>query len=338
MPAARRLLLAKFNPQIGINRPVGSAVGTAHILLSYTCIWTLQNIQLHAPRFRHPHSELRIKCILVISYTNIISKEMPELPEVNTVKKTFHTTVLDLDIIRVSVYDEVILRNRSASQFKQALEGRRFVDTYRQGKYFFGILDNGLHILFHLGMTGDLVYYFSEDDQPRYERFCMQFSDGLILGYNDPRKFSNIRVIEDLPLYLQEIKLGPDALVISQDAFETIFNNRKTSLKAVLMNQQLIAGIGNLYADEICYQAKIHPASSAGALSSNHLNVLYQRMRHILLEACDREAYYQIYPDDWFWQLRSDENRVLKGKGTVRKLKIGGRTTYFVDGYQKLIE
>lgn len=263
---------------------------------------------------------------------------MPELPEVNTVKKNFHTTVLDLDITSVSVHDAVILRNRSARQFERELEGRRFVDTYRQGKYFFGILDNGIHILFHLGMTGDLVYYFTEEDQPKYERFYLQFADGMILGYNDPRKFSNIRVIEDLKQYLEEIKLGPDALAIEQDAFEAIFPNRKTSLKAVLMNQQLIAGIGNLYADEICYQARIHPASSASALSRKHLKILYDLMRQILQEACDRDAYYQVYPDDWFWKWRSDENKVLPGKGTVAKMKIGGRTTYFVEGYQKLID
>ena len=263
---------------------------------------------------------------------------MPELPEVNTVKKNFHTTVLDLDITRVSVHDAVILRNRTARQFEQELEGRRFVDTYRQGKYFFGILDNGIHILFHLGMTGDLIYYFTTEDQPRYERFCIQFADGMTLGYNDPRKFSNVRVIEDLPQYLQEIKLGPDALTIEQEAFEAIFSNRKTSLKAILMNQQLIAGIGNLYADEICFQARIHPASTASALSRKHLKILYDLMRKILQEACDRDAYYQVYPDDWFWKWRSDENKVLPGKGSVGKMKISGRTTYFVEGYQHLID
>ncbi|NND31449.1 MAG: DNA-(apurinic or apyrimidinic site) lyase [Saprospiraceae bacterium] len=262
---------------------------------------------------------------------------MPELPEVNTVRNNFHLTVLHLNIIEVAVHDDVILRNSSPKQFKQTLDGRRFVDTYRQGKYFFGILDNGIHILFHLGMTGDLIYYFTRDDQPKYERFRIQFSDGMILGYNDPRKFSNILVIQNLPIYLQEIKLGPDALVISQEEFEAMFANRKTSLKALLMNQQLIAGIGNLYADEICYQAKIHPASSAGALSRRHLNVLYKLMREILQEACDREAYYQIYPDNWFWKWRSDDTKVLKGKGSVGKMKIAGRTTYFVEGYQKLI-
>lgn len=262
---------------------------------------------------------------------------MPELPEVNTVKQGFHDTVLNLEVMDVEVYDDKILRNVSSSDFVTTLLGQRFIDTYRQGKYFFGILDNGIHVLFHLGMTGDLVYYMEQTDRPKYERFSIAFSNGLLLGYQDPRKFSNISIIENLETYLQKIQLGPDALVISRPHFQSIFAGRKTSVKAILLNQQLVAGIGNLYADEICYQAKIHPGSKAGALTKIQLNRMHNRMQDILNEACTREAYYQVYPDDWFWQWRTDQTDYLEGKGPVRKQKIAGRTTYFVEGYQQLI-
>ena len=262
---------------------------------------------------------------------------MPELPEVNTVCKGFAKVALHQEIVKVTVKDDKIIRNVTASQFKNHLKRRSFVDTYRQGKYFFGKLDNDHHVLFHLGMTGDIHYYFDRGDQPRHERFSIQFESGMTLGYDDPRKFSHILVVENLTDYLKDIKLGPDALRISKLPFQNLFKNRKTSLKAVLLNQKLIAGVGNLYADEICYQAKIHPASIAGALSTRQLNRLHQLMQDILQEACDRNAYYKVYPDDWFWKWRRDDVEFIKGKGKIGKAKIAGRTTYFVEGHQKLI-
>ena len=262
---------------------------------------------------------------------------MPELPEVNTVQKEFEKVALQQSITEVVVHDDKIIRNVTARQFRNALKSRYFSGSYRQGKYFFGILDNGDHILFHLGMTGDPVYYYDQGDAPRHERFRIEFDSGLILGYNDPRKFSHILVLSDLSSYLTKIKLGPDAMRILEPDFIDLFTNRKTSLKAVLMNQQLISGVGNLYADEICFQAKIHPASQAQALTKRHLKKIYAKMQSILQEACDRNAYYNVYPDDWFWKWRNDKTDTLKGKGSVKKMTIGGRTTYFVDGYQKLV-
>jgi len=262
---------------------------------------------------------------------------MPELPEVNTVMKGFRSIVLHDQIIDVKVKDDRILRNCSEQDFIRALKNRIFVDTYRRGKYFFGTLDNGESILFHLGMTGDISYYQDEFEAPKHERFNLLLASGLTLGYDDPRKFSRILLIPNIEDYIREIHLGPDALEISEKAFAQLFTGRKTSLKSVLMNQKLIAGIGNLYADEICYQAKIHPGSIAKKLESQHLKSLYERMQYILQLACDRDAYYKVYPNDWFWKWRNEDHGILKGKGQIQKMKIGGRTTYYIERYQKLI-
>ncbi len=262
---------------------------------------------------------------------------MPELPEVNTVGKGFAKVALHQPIKKVTIHDAKIIRNVSPDVFIKTLRKRSFIDTYRQGKYFFGVLDDGIHVLFHLGMTGDIHYYFDAADRPKHERFNIQVESGMTLGYDDPRKFSHILIVKNLANYLKKIKLGPDALRISLDEFHSIFSHRKTSLKAVLLNQQLIAGIGNLYADEICYQAKIHPGSTAGALSTRQRKNIFSVMREILLEACKRDAYYKLYPDDWFWKWRTDDMEIIKGKGKIGKQKIAGRTTYFIEGYQKLI-
>ncbi len=262
---------------------------------------------------------------------------MPELPEVNTVRKGFDQAVLDLKIIEVEVYDDKILRNASGVEFESTLTGQTFTGSYRQGKYFFGDLDDGSAVLFHLGMTGDIIYYHDDADRPPHERFSIKFSSGLKLGYDDPRKFSDIRILENRQAYLEQIGLGPDALEIDAKSFREIFDGRKTTIKALLMNQKLIAGIGNLYADEICFQARLHPGSRAGALSDRHTDSLYLKMREILQTACDRDAYYKVYPDDWFWKWRTDKIEFLEEKGRICKSKIAGRTTYYIEDYQKLI-
>ncbi len=261
---------------------------------------------------------------------------MPELPEVNTVMLEFREVALDQQITKVEVFDDKILRNTSADAFAYALEGQAFTDTYRQGKYFFATLE-GADILLHLGMTGDISYYYDLEDQPKYERFRITFEEGLMMGYADLRKFSHVLLLPDRDQYLREIALGPDALEISAEDFGGLFRGRSTSVKAVLLNQKLIAGIGNLYADEICFQARIHPGSTAGVLKTKQINRLYHHNQEILRTACERRAKYQVYPDDWFWKWRK-QDVVLKGKGKVMQCKIAGRTTYFIPDYQALVK
>ncbi len=260
---------------------------------------------------------------------------MPELPEVNTVQKIFESEALDRKIKEIVVHDGKILRNLDPDEFITVLTDRSFISTYRQGKFLFAGLDNGCHLLLHLGMTGDICYYNEPEDQPRHERFRFYLSDNRYLGFNDPRKFARILHLESLQDYIRQIKLGPDALRITQQEFLERIHNKKVNLKSFLLNQSNLAGIGNLYADEICYQCKVHPASQVKYLSKKLLVLIHQKMQEILQWACDQDAYYQVYPDDWFWKWRQAGSAGPEGKGIVKKATIAGRTTYFVDGWQK---
>ena len=103
------------------------------------------------------------------------------------------------------------------------------------------------------------------------------------------------------------------------------------------MNQQFVAGIGNLYADEICYQARIHPVSISGLLKTYHRKKIFKFMQDVLNLACAKDAYYQVYPEDWFWKWREEGALAPDGKSPIRKIKVGGRSTFFAEGYQKLI-
>ncbi|MFT6321648.1 MAG: formamidopyrimidine-DNA glycosylase [Granulosicoccus sp.] len=264
---------------------------------------------------------------------------MPELPEVNTFKLYFDKTSLHQKIGEVHVQDDKIMRNIDGDSFIEKLTGRTFVDSYRRGKYLFGKLDDGNDVLFHFGMTGDFKYYEDEMDQPRHERFAFHFANGYRLGFDCPRKFARILYLEDLEKYIADIGLGEDALVISASDFLKKMEGRKTSIKGFLLNQKLLAGVGNLYADEICFQTRIHPASPVNALKPKHKKAIYEAMQNILTIAVDRARYYKEEKTaDDFFQWRVEGQKAPQGKGVCQVEKIAGRTTYFFDIYQKLYQ
>lgn len=261
---------------------------------------------------------------------------MPELPEVRTFQRYFDGTSLHQKISQVVVHDEKIIRNVSGIEFAEKIQGQAFLSSYRQGKYLFGELDNGHSVLLHFGMTGDLKYYSDDLERPKYERFVFHFDNGNRLGFDCPRKFAKIRYLEDRDAYLESIKLGTDALTISTEEFLAKAKGKKASIKGFLLNQKHLAGVGNLYADEVLYQLRIHPASRVDKLSKKQLTAIIEKTQAILNKAIERTAYYKDYPEDWFWQWRKEGTLAPDGKTPVQTAKIGGRTTYFFEGYQKL--
>jgi formamidopyrimidine-DNA glycosylase len=200
----------------------------------------------------------------------------------------------------------------------------------------FAELGSGHHVLLHLGMTGDIYFYSHEEERTKHERFHWKLSGGQYMGFNDPRKFGRIIYIKNLQEYINEIRLGPDALSISELEFQSKMEKRRTNIKAFLLDQHVLAGVGNLYADEICYQVRVHPASMVNAIPKRKRKMLYDKMREVLNYACNNDAYYGVYPEDWFWKWRETGMKNPNGKGTVNTSKIAGRTTYYVPGWQKL--
>lgn len=259
---------------------------------------------------------------------------MPELPEVETFKVYFDTVALQQSILKVEVHDDKILRNCSGESFADRLKGQFFQQSFRHGKYLFGKLQNGHAVLFHFGMTGDFVFYTDASEKPRYERFVFRFPTGS-LAFDCPRKFARILYLEDIDDFIQKQQLGPDALLISENEFFEALAGKTMSLKGFLLNQKALAGVGNLYADEICYQARVHPASPVDKISRQKLKTIFDKMKAILQKAVQLKPYYKSYPDDWFWQWRKEGVSGPNGKGKVVKTKIAARTTYYCAQWQK---
>lgn len=261
---------------------------------------------------------------------------MPELPEVHNFKLYFDAAARGQTIAGVTVHDAFIIRNMPGDVFADSLTGRTIVDSLRRGKYLFANLDNGHALLLHFGMTGDLHLYQEAADRDKFERFALHFADGNTLGFNDPRKFARILYLEDRDAYIREIKLGPDALDLSLDDWLRIVRGRKSTVKGLLLNQSILAGVGNLYADEICYRTRIHPAARACDLSDEQLSALHAETLAVMTYGVENAPYYKDYPEDWFWHVWREEGKPgPEGVGEVKITKVAGRTTYYVDGWQE---
>jgi len=262
---------------------------------------------------------------------------MPELPEVQSFKAYFDRSALQQKIVETVVHDAKIIRNQDAFNFSELTRGRSFVGSYRRGKYLFPEMDNGHHLLLHFGMTGDLNYYQDSEDQSKHERFVFHFENGYKLGFDCPRKFARILYLEDRDAYIQKIRLGEDILEMDESTFLAIADGKKSSLKGFLLNQKLLSGVGNLYADEVCYQTQIHPASVVKAIPKAQLQLIFQKLQDILQYAIQKGAYYKDYPPDWLWEWRAKGYKAPDGS-EIASAKIGGRTTYYFDTWQTLYQ
>ena len=180
---------------------------------------------------------------------------MPELPEVETFKRYLDSTSLHQRITNIEVRDAYVLKRVSLRELIRRLKGRRFENSRRHGKHLFVRASDELWLRLHFGMTGWLEYLKRDEETPKTTRVLFRFANNRRLAFDDQRKFGEIELIEDVDEFPQTRGLGPDALDISLSQFKAIVGKRRRAVKAILLNQRLIAGIGNLYADEILFRA-----------------------------------------------------------------------------------
>ncbi|HET6660512.1 MAG TPA: DNA-formamidopyrimidine glycosylase family protein [Rubrobacter sp.] len=254
---------------------------------------------------------------------------MPELPELEVFKRYVDSTSLHQDIEIVEVKNGKILGGVSTSGLKRGLEGRKFESTRRHGKHLFVELDKGPWLLLHFGMTGGLKYYRDTDEEPAHARVLISFRNGYRLAFDDQRLFGKVDLIEDPDGYVEEHKLGPDPLDLDFPAFRKRLEGRRGEIKATLMNQQVFAGIGNIYSDEILFQVRLHPKTSVGRLDESSLHNLHEQTRRVLRAAIERGAEPGGLPDSVLLLDRQEGADCPRGNGKVQKTKAAGRTAYY---------
>jgi formamidopyrimidine-DNA glycosylase len=260
---------------------------------------------------------------------------VPELPEVETYARYFATHALRQRIARVDVRDERILAVRK-EDLARALRGREFTRVQRHGKHLFASAGpRWLHL--HFGMSGDLAYYRDVAEQPRFARVVFDFANGAHLAFEDMRLFGVVDLTPSPEAYINEHRLGPDPLDPSFTfaRFREIAAGRRGAIKSLLMSQEIIAGIGNLYADETLFQSAIHPRRPAGKLRDDELRAIRTTMRKILREVIVRRERGGALPHHYLIAHREEAERCPKCGGTIQRTIVFGRTTYFCAKHQR---
>ncbi len=262
---------------------------------------------------------------------------MPELPDVEILKKYFDRHCLGLKIAEVQVLEKRILRDTTAGMIKSTLEGRYFAKSTRHGKHLFMKIVNGekSYLDVHFGMDGDLAFLENEESPPKYARIIFRF-EGNYLAYVSRRMLGGIRAIASPEDFVVQKQLGPDALSpdFSRDYFSKAIAGKKTSIKAVLMDQQVVAGIGNVYSDEILYQAGILPGTRTDLLEEKQAQDLYEKISTVLKTAVRHNADAQRFPSHFLLRHRHKNGDCPCG-GKVSTSKVVGRTSYFCTACQK---
>lgn len=259
---------------------------------------------------------------------------MPELPDVEVYRRYLETTSLHQPIRRVEVESPGVLANTSPTGLARAIRKRAFEAADRHGKYLFAGLSDGGWLVFHFGMTG-FLRYFQGEDPPGHTRCLISFDNDAHLAYVLPRKLGRIALADTRQDFIAEKQLGPDALAVDRDSFRQLAASHHGGVKAWLMNQSILAGIGNVYSDEILFQAGIHPLCKMEQLTPSHLDRLHNATTEVLSAAIDAEADPQKMPASFLLPRRRRGGRCPRCGGKVERLRAAGRSAWICPGCQQ---
>ena len=271
---------------------------------------------------------------------------MPELPEVETIAASLRKKIVGLEIEEIELFLPKFLRGDAGEL--QRFKGQKIIGVRRRGKMLLLSCEDDLHLLFHLKMTGQ--FHWTKKGAPRDAptHLGVSFKDlDRELRFRDVRKFGFLRCLETpSPFDCEELRpLGPEPLELDDRDFPGLISRRKGRLKSLLLDQSFLAGIGNIYADEILFEAGLHPLTPASRLSKNEIGRLWAAIRRILKKAVAAGgSSIRDYKDaDGRDGLFQNDHRVYGRKGlpcprcgaNVRRLVIGGRASFFCPRCQR---
>jgi formamidopyrimidine-DNA glycosylase len=279
---------------------------------------------------------------------------MPELPEVETIRRDLQGEVVGRKIKTVEVRNgRTVRRHATAKQFRTCVESKTITAIDRAGKYLLLRLDDGYTLVVHLGMSGQLQRAKGpKEPKAPHTHAVFTFTQGGQLRFVDPRTFGEIFAsagpeegTERLP-ELAHLGFDPLEDVMSWEKFWVLLSSHKAGLKNLMMDQEFVAGIGNMYADEILFAAGLRYDRLSNSLSSQEVRRLYRSMVETLTEAVKRrgssladEQYRDLFGEvgDYQGQHQAYDREgqaCRRCRATIVKVKSGGRSTYFCDHCQ----
>jgi formamidopyrimidine-DNA glycosylase len=258
---------------------------------------------------------------------------VPELPDVEASRRFLAEHATGQRIDRVRITDDGILRNVSARSLDRALRGHRFEEPTRHGKWLLA-WTTGPAVLLHFGMTGELGWAQDESGRHRHDRVIFELEGGE-LRYRNMRKLGGLWLAHDEREAGAVLgPLGPDALHLDRVGFEAALGTRRGRVKAVLMNQAVLAGVGNLLADEVLWQAHIHPARRLEELGEEQRARLYRALRRVLRISVERFDYIPRMRG-WLNHVRGRPGaRCPRCRTPLVRMVVAGRTTYLCPACQ----
>lgn len=259
---------------------------------------------------------------------------MPELPDAEVFRTVVERTALHRRIARMDLRDAGRLKGARPKDLA-TLEGRTFDRARRHGKMVFAVPRQGPCLVMHFGMTGFLAAYRDETDEPGHPRLVIDFRGGGHLAFDNQRKFGWVELAEGPEAYLEEEGIGPDALDVALDDFVARIGASAGAVKSVLMDQRKVAGIGNVYSDEILFQARTAPHARADRLGEKHLGGLRQTMRRVLSKAVAVEADRSRMPRGWLTPRRGEGEPCPRCGGEIATRRVGGRTAHWCPSCQR---
>lgn len=258
---------------------------------------------------------------------------MPELPEIESFKEYFKSKASKKTVSKVDVNDEVVLEG-SARSFQTRMKDQTFGSVSRYGKYLFVELSRDQSLMFHFGMTGKFKYYKEDKEEPKYSRIIFNLNDGGKLAFVCRRKLGRVGLVDSKEDFIKEHELGPDAISLKWGEFEEAMKGRSGKVKSILMNQQIIAGIGNVYSDEVLFQADIAPETGVDKLDAQELKKIFNKIKSILpvvIKIRDEDE----FPEGFLHDFRKEGEKCPKCGGEIVKATVGGRSAYYCREHQE---
>lgn len=273
---------------------------------------------------------------------------MPELPEVESVRQGLDQTIIGKTIQAIEVRWPKIIQSKSIDEFKTKLVNQTIQQIKRRGKFLLIYLDKDV-LISHLRMEGKYFLKSKEERVDKHTHVIFRFNDQMELRYNDVRKFGRMQLVPIGEEHQTKsiLKLGPEPIegqLFTNDMKQFLMNKTK-AIKTILLDQTLVAGIGNIYADEILFDAGIHPTRPGKTLSTFEIEVLRQSIINIMQEAIKYggstiRTYHNMLGEDGTYQ---DYHKVYgkknescsRCKTMIEKIQLNGRGTHYCPHCQK---
>jgi formamidopyrimidine-DNA glycosylase len=249
---------------------------------------------------------------------------MPELPEAERARQTLESA-LHRVIVDVDDSDTYVSRPHQPGEIAAALTGHKLVSAHRRGKFLWVDTDDGPTLGLHLGMAGRIITGDDAREPSRWDRFTLRFADDSWLALRDKRRLSRAVINPDFT------HVGPDAANLDRTSFRDRIGAGHTALKARLLNQKAIAGVGNLLADQALWQARLAPTRDTGTLDDDELDRLRRELRAAIRSAIRRGGVHT----GAFITARTRGGICPRDGHAVERATVGGRTTYWCPACQR---